>query len=347
MKKTIIIIFLSFFTFLSSVDASGSLSVNSSVKQVGPNGQFSITMSGSCIGRLNIQVSNGRASESAVWIEENSKKISITAGSSGTVVVTISPVEGFSDPDGNIYNPGVKKISIPIVADSTTSKTTTTTGNKVTTKSTKTTKKETEVTTKKEEIVSSTSTNNNNLIYNDMEVVINFPIDESIISSKYEYKDVEIGGTSYKTLFFGNSQVLLFAKSSGTNGYYIYDIPSKKITEEIVPITVGNNIYYFLKKLDSIDKYESVDIQISDYKINSYKLNDNYYIIKSIGPTGDLVMYLYESTEGTIQLYNEDLFNKVECNYICKSSKNFIVVIGIIFGFISLMLFLYVKFWRK
>ena len=275
MKKTIIIIFLSFFTFLSSVDASGSLSVNSSVKQVGPNGQFSITMSGSCIGRLNIQVSNGRASESAVWIEENSKKISITAGSSGTVVVTISPVEGFSDPDGNIYNPGVKKISIPIVADTTTSKTTTTTGNKVTTKSTKTTKKETEVTTKKEEIVSSTSTNNNNLIYNDMEIVINFPIDESIISSKYEYKDVEIGGTSYKTLFFGNSQVLLFAKSSGTNGYYIYDIPSKKITEEIVPITVGNNIYYFLKKLDSIDKYESVDIQISDYIINSYNLHDN------------------------------------------------------------------------
>ena len=58
MKKTIIIMFLSFFTFFSSVDAAGSLSVNSSVKQVGPNGQFSITMSGSCIGRLNIQVSN-------------------------------------------------------------------------------------------------------------------------------------------------------------------------------------------------------------------------------------------------------------------------------------------------
>ena len=44
MKKTIIIMFLSFFTFFSSVDAAGSLSVNSSVKQVGPNGQFSITM---------------------------------------------------------------------------------------------------------------------------------------------------------------------------------------------------------------------------------------------------------------------------------------------------------------
>ena len=346
MKKTIIIMFLSFFTFFSSVDAAGSLSVNSSVKQVGPNGQFSITMSGSCIGRLNIQVSNGRASESAVWIEENSKKISITAGSSGTVVVTISPVEGFSDPEGNIYNPGVKKISIPIVVDTTTSKTTTT-SNKVTTKSTKTTKKETEVTTKKEEITSSTSTNNNNLIYNDKEVVINFPIDESIINPKYEYKDIEIMGTSYKTLFFGENQALLFANSSGTNGYYIYDISLKKITQEIVPITVGNNIYYFLKNLDSVDKYEKVDIQISDYKIDSYKLYDNYYILKSIGPNGDLVMYLYESTEGTIQLYNEDIFNKIECNYTCKSSKNFIVVIGIIFGFISLILFLYVKFWRK
>ena len=32
MKKTIIIMFLSFFTFFSSVDAAGSLSVNSSVK---------------------------------------------------------------------------------------------------------------------------------------------------------------------------------------------------------------------------------------------------------------------------------------------------------------------------
>lgn len=178
-------------------------------------------------------------------------------------------------------------------------------------------------------------------------MVINFPIDESIINPKYEYKDIEIMGTSYKTLFFGENQALLFANSSGTNGYYIYDISLKKITEEIVPITVGNNIYYFLKNLDSVDKYEKVDIQISDYKIDSYKLYDNYYILKSIGPNGDLVMYLYESTEGTIQLYNEDIFNKIECNYTCKSSKNFIVVIGIIFGFISLILFLYVKFWRK
>lgn len=94
---------------------AASFNMGASTTTVAPGGTFTVTISGQCIGRVNFSVSNGTLSSSAEWIENNAVSVTVKAGSSGTVVVTASPTEGFSDADGNPYNPGSRSVSVSIV----------------------------------------------------------------------------------------------------------------------------------------------------------------------------------------------------------------------------------------
>ena len=91
--------------FVLNVNAA-SFGMTSSTKTVAPNSTFTIKVGGDCIGRVNLSVSNGTLSSTSVWVEQGYQSVAVTAGSSGTVTVTASPVTGFSDSDANIYNPG-------------------------------------------------------------------------------------------------------------------------------------------------------------------------------------------------------------------------------------------------
>ncbi|MDE5538920.1 MAG: cadherin-like beta sandwich domain-containing protein [Bacilli bacterium] len=102
-----------FFLFTIAVDAA-SFNVNSSAKEVKPNGTFTVSVSGDCIGRVDITVVNGTISKSSVWVEQNYQTISVKAGSSGSVKVIATPAVGFSDADANIYNPKAKSVTVNV-----------------------------------------------------------------------------------------------------------------------------------------------------------------------------------------------------------------------------------------
>lgn len=99
--------------FVLNVNAA-SFGMTSSTKTVAPNSTFTIKVGGDCIGRVNLSVSNGTLSSTSVWVEQGYQSVAVTAGSSGTVTVTASPVTGFSDSDANIYNPGSRSVSVSI-----------------------------------------------------------------------------------------------------------------------------------------------------------------------------------------------------------------------------------------
>lgn len=120
LKSSLLIIFslLCGICHLSEPTFAASFSLTTSSKQVSPSATFTVSVGGSCIGRVNIKVSGGTIpkDKAAVWVEENYQTITVTAGSSGTVTVTATPETGFSDPDGNDYNPGSRSVSVAIVA---------------------------------------------------------------------------------------------------------------------------------------------------------------------------------------------------------------------------------------
>ena len=101
------------FFFISSVNAA-SFQVTASTHQVAPNQTFTVQIGGDCIGRVDITVSNGTSSMSNVWVEQGYISVNVTAGSSGTVSVTATPVMGFSDSDANLYEPGPRTVTVNI-----------------------------------------------------------------------------------------------------------------------------------------------------------------------------------------------------------------------------------------
>jgi len=122
MKKIKIIIFSIAIMLASIIELNAAtFSMSSSTKQISPNGTFSVSVGGDCIGRVNLSVTNGTLSTSSVWVEQVYTTVTVTAGSSGQVTITATPETGFSDSDANIYNPGSRSVTVKIGTSSNTS----------------------------------------------------------------------------------------------------------------------------------------------------------------------------------------------------------------------------------
>lgn len=91
--KVKVILLMSFIILgaLSMKCFATSISVSPSKRTVSPGESFSVTISGSdATGRVNISASNGTVSQSSAWIENSSVTVTVKAGSSGTVNVSVS-----------------------------------------------------------------------------------------------------------------------------------------------------------------------------------------------------------------------------------------------------------------
>ena len=116
--------------FLTTTVEAASFGASASTNSVKPNGTFTVSVGGDSIGRVNLSITNGTISTTSVWVEQNYQSVTVTAGSSGVVTVTATPVTGFSDSDANIYNPGPRSVTVKINTPSTTPPTTPTTPTK-------------------------------------------------------------------------------------------------------------------------------------------------------------------------------------------------------------------------
>ncbi|MCI8655009.1 MAG: cadherin-like beta sandwich domain-containing protein [Clostridia bacterium] len=120
MKKYITLTIISLILMLWTLPVkAASFSMTTSTNTVKPNGTFTISVGGDCIGRVDISVSNGTVSKNSVWVEENYQTVTVTAGGSGNITVTATPVTGFSDSDANEYNPGSRSVTVQIAEENT------------------------------------------------------------------------------------------------------------------------------------------------------------------------------------------------------------------------------------
>ena len=116
MKKWLTISLFCFILILCGgyVDAA-SFKITASTSQINPNGSFSVSVGGDCIGKVNLSVTNGTLSTNSVWVEQNYQTVSVKAGSSGSVTITATPAVGFSDADANEYKPGSRSVKVTII----------------------------------------------------------------------------------------------------------------------------------------------------------------------------------------------------------------------------------------
>lgn len=99
----------------------------------------------------------------------------------------------------------------------------------------------------------------------------------------------------------------------GITNLYVYD-------DEKNMFTIFNELSFDSFKINVIDNdklpikdLEKETISINEISVDSYKLNNNYYLIygKNLS-TGKDNWYLYEKTENTIQLFNSELITEHE-----------------------------------
>ena len=410
MKKIKLIIFsvLAIIFCCSTVDAA-SFSMSSKVSSVKPNGTFTVSVGGDCIGRVNLSVSNGTLSTSSVWVEQGYVNVTVTAGGSGKVVVTATPVTGFSDSDANIYNPGARSVSVNITSNNTTPPTKPTTPdtsnkkssdnnlsslsvdegelspafdkskteynlnlpasiNKIIIKGTLSDSKAKvnglgEVTLKVGENVidiTVTAENGSKKVYTikayvdeTPQVYLNYknekigvirnnsdmPTLEGFSNSEYKIDDNTIN------LFIKDALNLIYGiNEKNERGFYLFNKDSKKIEYKISLLKVNDKVYLITDVDNSNDNLTLDKITINEQEVVCSKFkngNDNYCILKVLKEDGSLKNYLYEKTEGTIQLYND--FNAGP--ELKKENKNILVYVlgGMLFLTISIIVFLLYK----
>lgn len=369
--------------FALGVDAA-SFNMTSSTKSVKPNSTFTVSVGGEAIGRVNLTVSNGTLSQSSVWVEQNYQKITVTAGASGTVTVTATPVTGFSDADANIYNPGSRTVTVsianststvnPPVTDKRSSNNDLSSLNiegydlipefssSVTKYSLNLTKdiKSIKLTaypkdskakvdgigekTLKEGLnsiaVVVTAENGSKKTY-----TIDVYVDETP-TVYLDYKGQKIGLvknvtsinlTNFKKeeIELQEDKVTLFKKDdlslvygideTGSKNFYIFDESLKEITNRVSVIAVDEKDY-FAVDLEPDGKLEKTKITISGEEVEVYKTAHKDYFIIYLLSGNTPKSYLYESTEGTLQLFNRSVFDG-SCNYKIDGINSVVVIV--------------------
>lgn len=102
--KFILLLLIIFLGLGASKVFAASISVGASKSSVSPGESFTVSISASgATGKVNISVSNGTASKSSLWLEP-SGSITVTAGSSGTVRISVTAAD-MSDSSGNEVSP--------------------------------------------------------------------------------------------------------------------------------------------------------------------------------------------------------------------------------------------------
>lgn len=377
MKKNIIttIIFSLILIIWALPVNAASFNIRASSTQVNPNGTFTISVGGDCIGRVNLSVSNGTLSTSSVWVEQNYQTVTVTAGSSGSVTITATPVTGFSDPDANEYNPGSRSVTVSIVE----ANTSVPSNNKTPTKPTYVDNRSSnnmlsEITISEGTLSPAFDTNvseytvqlpsksttiavnaqasdnksringigeinleaGNNIITitviaengAERKYTINAYVDETP-QVYLKYKDKEIGvvrnlrGISipegfnqvqhtvnnYTINIFNNEHfsIVYGINDQNEKNFYIIDTTKNECISKIIPVTISNHYFYLVDLENEKEGFEKSSITINNTEIEGYKFKEGfekYFLLSVMNNNGEMIDYIYETSENTLQLYS-------------------------------------------
>lgn len=283
--------FISFFLFIPSVNAA-SFSMSSSKKEVNPNGTFTISVGGDCIGRVNLSVSNGTLSTNSIWVEQGYMTVNVTAGASGTVTITATPVTGFSDPDANLYNPGSRTVTVSISSNTSSS------GN--------TTKPSTPSTTKKKSgdtnlasLTISSGKLSPSFDANVTEYSVNLKGDTTniTIDAKASDSKAKINGLGNAKLHPGNNKIeIIVTAENGTKKTYLI----KAYVDETPEVYLD----YKNNKIGIVRNYDGITIP-NEFNANEYTVDEKNITIFS-KESLNIIYGIDENNERSFYLFDKD-----------------------------------------
>lgn len=142
--------------------------------------------------------------------------------------------------------------------------------------------------------------------YNEGEIGIfshmkNLQIPEGFTASEHsiEGKSIAIYGNEFFSIIYG-------VEANEERNFYLFDKEQNTIISKIVPMTIANKGIYLIDLEEEKEGFEISSITINEKEIKGYKFNDgleNYILLVVMNEKGEKLEYLYETSEGTLQLY--------------------------------------------
>ena len=262
-----------------------SISVTPSSTTVSPGKSFSVTIKGNdATGRVNISVSGGSASTSSVWIENNSQKITVTAGSSGTVKISATgELSSSAGEDKNVSASASVKIVKPSTGVGSSS------GNSSSSSGT-TNKKPTTNTTKPVETPKSTDSTLSALSVKEGAISPEFKKDvkEYSLTIPYETSEVNVTATATdskaKVAIEGNKDLkegenivkVLVTAEDGTSTTYTIKVTRKRVPIALKTLVVkyqNENGELIETPLNPVFNFDTLEYTLQDLEYWVEKLN--------------------------------------------------------------------------
>ena len=149
-----------------------------------------------------------------------------------------------------------------------------------------------------------------------------------------------------------NKTILYLVNEKGEKNFYLYD-EKEGVTSIFIPVTVlGRNVYIIDVKKDDVKvdhtKFNKIQIDNNTFEGWTFTDDKNYSLIKVMNQKGEKVIYQYEATENTLQLYHQA---KQEQSNQPKQQKNIMTYVfaatTVVFALISLVLIRYFFIHKK
>ena len=285
-------------SLIHNVYAAGSFTVKTSVSSVSSKGSFKVTVTAkNAAGQFKATVSNGSGG-STFWLDNSSTTFNITAGSEGTVKVTVTAVD-VSDTDTEKSITGSKSVSVSIKSSSKNTNTQTDT-NKNTNTSTNTQKEET---LSKDNTLSSLTVSEGTLSPKFSASITKYSVDVSgdtssiTLSAKAKDAKAKVTGIGKKTLKIGKNSFDI--KCTAENGgVKTYTIEVNVDETPVVYTTYHDQKLGVVRNLENIGvpaSFEKTSVKLDNQEITAYHSNQmNKTIVYMVDEDNHKNFYLYE-----------------------------------------------------
>lgn len=146
-----------------------------------------------------------------------------------------------------------------------------------------------------------------------------------------------------------NKTILYLVNEKNEKNFYLYD-EKEGVTSIFIPVTLlGRNVYIIDVNKDDVKvsntKYNKIQIDNNTLNGWTFKDNKNYSLIMVMNAQGEKVIYQYEATENTLQLYHQVKQKQP------KQQKNIMTYVfaatTVVFALISLVLIRYFYIHKK
>ena len=127
------------------------------------------------------------------------------------------------------------------------------------------------------------------------------------IPKEFEKKEISKDEKTITIFSHDDISIVYGMNSNQEKGFYVFDEESFQCNSKFLPIKLLNREFYSVD-LKDLNGFEKSSIEINQQTISGYQFSrgmDSYFLLSFLDSNGEVINYLYEKNEGTLQQYSD------------------------------------------